>query len=203
MKKNLIDKSNLVLTKNEENKKNENQKSVASDINNNLLKYTETDDNTIDILTDKALDNEIPDINDDKNKKIRVFMTEYLKGKEKIAIRNFYENTCSGRVIFLNELNYNGRIGTSVLTKIAGEAAKIAASKLLPSSMPAVGVFSFPAFVLGGAIGFGISSSTTIATNKMTKHYDKLQPQLGDSVLPSTEDNIIEAVENSIPFINP
>ncbi len=56
-----------------------------------------------------------------------------LKNKEKDAIKNFFENTCSGRVIVLNELNYSK--GYSNVEEITGAFLKFLASNALPGSI--------------------------------------------------------------------
>ena len=135
---------------------------------------------TIETLSDNASDNVKPNIEDNK---IRTNMTEYLKGKEKNAIKDFYEKTCFGRVIFLNELNYD--IKSNILTKIVGEGTKLMVSKVV-----------LPIPILGWIVDRYTAFGTKFAENKINKLHDKLQPQLGDSDLPSGLDTIKEAHES-------
>lgn len=108
---------------------------------------------------------------------------EYLKDKEKNAIKDFYEKTCFGRVIFLNELNYD--IKSNILTKIVGEGTKLMVSKVV-----------LPIPILGWIADRFTAFGTKFAENKINKLHDKLQPQLGDSDLPSGLDTIKEAHES-------
>ena len=110
---------------------------------------------------------------------------EYLKDKEKNAIKDFYEKTCFGRVIFLNELNYDIKL-SSTLNKIALEGVNTMVSKVIP--------IKILNWIAGRFTAFG----TKTVENKINKLHDKLQPQLDDSLSPSVLDTIKEAYEGSL-----
>ena len=120
-----------------------------------------------------------------------------LKNKEKDAIKNFFENTCRGRVIVLNELNYSK--GYSNVEEITGAFLKFLASMQLPGSILVTAAGGAPVTVSGFALSYVVNFATDMLTkfafNKRTKNYDGVQPQLGDPVLPK-EDIFKSVIEN-------